>query len=111
MIVKATACHCVDCLSVLCSGKEEEVGRGHVGSEQLQGRPSVMEKQSKERKKEGVGGWGGGGFSHLARQLDSRPSSVSLMAVKGQLSLMDLFSHASMVQGLFIKRKFDVKVD
>lgn len=55
LIVKATACHCVDCLSVLCSGKEEEVGRGHVGSEQPQGRPSVMEKQSKKRKKGGGG--------------------------------------------------------
>lgn len=61
------------CLT-LCSPKEEEEGRGHRGTEQPRGRPSVMEKQS---------GKGGGGLfrvlSHLARILDSGQSPVSLI--------------------------------
>lgn len=39
---------------ILGGPEEEEEGRVHGGSEQPRGRPSVMEKQSKRRKKEGV---------------------------------------------------------
>lgn len=47
-IVEAAAFHCADCLSYLCSLKEE--GRGHGGSEQPQGRPSVRENKAKSGK-------------------------------------------------------------